>query len=56
LKGSERRGAENPLFQEHFPAKACPGLDPGWEPVRRRKCDKTKEIERFPIQLERKPL
>ena len=23
---------------KHFPAKACPGLDPGWEPVRRRKC------------------
>src|SRR5262249_42741325 len=25
---------------EHFPPKAWPGLDPGWAPVRRRKCDK----------------
>jgi hypothetical protein len=33
---------------EHFPAK--------WEPVRRRKCDKIKKVERFPIQLERKAL
>jgi len=22
---------------EHFPAKACPGLDPGWGPVRFKK-------------------
>jgi putative tricarboxylic transport membrane protein len=26
---------------EHFPEKACPGLDPGWAPVFRRKCDQT---------------
>jgi hypothetical protein len=25
--------------QEHFQEKACPGLDPGWTPVFRRKCD-----------------
>src|SRR5712691_1122987 len=25
---------------EHFPEKACPGLDPGWAPVFRRKCGK----------------
>src|SRR6266568_1050082 len=24
---------------EHFPEKACPGPDPGWTPVFRRKCD-----------------
>jgi hypothetical protein len=24
---------------EHFPEKGCPGLDPGWAPVFRRKCD-----------------
>src|SRR6266850_1620475 len=31
---------------EHFPAKACPGLDPGWMPVRLRKCDQTKNLQR----------
>ena len=31
------------LFDGAFPAKACPGLDPGWMPVRRRKCDHTKK-------------
>jgi nickel/cobalt exporter len=33
---------------EHFPAKACPGLDPGCEAVRRRKCDQTKESRACP--------
>ena len=28
---------------ERFPAKACPGRDPGWEPVRRRKRVKRKD-------------
>jgi hypothetical protein len=27
------------VVPEHFPEKACPGLDPGWTPVFRRKCD-----------------
>src|SRR5713101_6589537 len=30
---------------EHFPEKACPGLDPGWIPVFRRKCDRTRNLE-----------
>jgi hypothetical protein len=33
---------------EHFPEK--------WAPVFRRKCDKIKNLERFPIQLNRKAL
>src|SRR5947208_1195776 len=33
---------------EHFPPKACPGLDPGWAPVRRRKCDKRIESRAHP--------
>ena len=32
----------------HFPAKACPGLERGGEPVRRRKCDQSKGLERVP--------
>jgi hypothetical protein len=30
---------------EGFPAKACPGLDPGWTPVRVKKTRQTREIE-----------
>jgi hypothetical protein len=41
---------------EHFPEKACPGRDPGWEPVFRRKCDKIKTLDRFPIQSNRKAI
>jgi hypothetical protein len=26
-------------FPRAFSGKACPGLDPGWTPVFRRKCD-----------------
>jgi hypothetical protein len=29
---------------EHFAEKACPGLDPGWRPVFRRKCDQLKNL------------
>src|SRR5947208_604878 len=29
---------------EHFPAKACPGLDPGCTAVRLRKCDQRKNL------------
>jgi tripartite-type tricarboxylate transporter receptor subunit TctC len=36
LSGIRLRGG-----MEHFPEKACPGLDPGWAPVFRRKCDQT---------------
>jgi hypothetical protein len=36
------------VMLEHFPAKACPGLDPGWEPVRCRKRDQCKNLERVP--------
>src|SRR5436309_5840289 len=32
--------------REHFPEKARPGLDPGWRPVFRRKCDQRKKSER----------
>jgi drug/metabolite transporter (DMT)-like permease len=39
---SARGGRET----EHFPEKACPGLDPGWRPVFRRKCDHRKKLER----------
>src|SRR5262249_4042548 len=35
-----REGDQGRLSLEHFPPKAWPGLDPGWAPVRRRKCDK----------------
>jgi hypothetical protein len=30
---------------EHFPEKACPGLDRGWIPVFQRKCDHGKTLE-----------
>jgi hypothetical protein len=30
------------LLLERFQAKACPGLDPGWKPVR---CKRTRQIE-----------
>ena len=30
---------------ERFPAKACPGLDPGWEPVRVKKTRQIKNPE-----------
>jgi hypothetical protein len=51
-----RRPDYSLLPLEHFPEKACPGRDPGWAPVFRRKCDKNKNLERFPIQLNRKAL
>jgi len=38
---------------ERFPAKACPGLDPGWKPVRVRKT-RQKNLEPVPLQSERK--
>jgi hypothetical protein len=38
---------------EHFPEKACPGLDPGWEPVFREKMRQIKNLDRYPIQLNR---
>jgi hypothetical protein len=34
------------MLPEHFPEKACPGLDPGWILVFRRKCDQLKKLER----------
>jgi hypothetical protein len=37
-----------PALLEHFPEK--------WAPVFRRKCEKIKNLERFPIQLNRKAL
>ena len=30
---------------ERFPAKACPGLDPGWVPVRVKKTRQIKNLE-----------
>jgi hypothetical protein len=30
---------------ERFQAKACPGLDPGWEPVRVKKTRQIKNLE-----------
>ena len=41
---------------ERFPAKACPGLDPGWRPVRVRKTRQIKNLEPVPIPSERKRL
>jgi hypothetical protein len=38
---------------EHFPAKACPRLDRGWEPVRRKNAIKQQQIEHDPILFER---
>jgi hypothetical protein len=52
----EMRALRPISWLEHFPEKACPGRDPGWAPVFRRKCDKMKKLERFPIQLNRKAL
>jgi hypothetical protein len=43
------------MTPEHFPETACPGLDPGWTPVFRRKCDQLKKSA-FPIQLCRQAL
>ena len=37
---------------EHFPEKACPGRDPGWTPVFRKKCDKIKKPERLSDSIE----
>jgi hypothetical protein len=37
---------------ERCPAKACPGLDPGWIPVRAKKTRQNKEIE-FPFRFNR---
>jgi len=37
---------------ERFPAKACPGLDPGWIPVRVKKTRQDKEIE-LPFRFNR---
>jgi hypothetical protein len=37
---------------ERFPAKACPGLDPGWISVRVKKTRQNKEIE-FPFRFNR---
>jgi tRNA(Ile)-lysidine synthase len=34
-----------PLPLEHVPQKACPGLDPGWEPVLRKRTCSKKEVE-----------
>jgi hypothetical protein len=31
---------------EHFQPKACPGLDPGWTLVRRKKCDNSSAAAR----------
>jgi hypothetical protein len=39
--------------QEHDPEKACPGLDPGWEPVFGRDHAQSKNLESDPIQLNR---
>ena len=36
-----------------FPAKACPGLDPGWRPVRVKKARQIKNLKPVPIQSER---
>jgi hypothetical protein len=33
------------IFPECFPAKACPGLDPGWKPVRVKKTRQNKNLE-----------
>jgi hypothetical protein len=33
------------LALERFRAKACPGLDPGWRPVRVKKTRQTKNLE-----------
>jgi 3-methylcrotonyl-CoA carboxylase alpha subunit len=37
---------------EHFPEKACPGLDPGWTPVFRKEMRQTSNPERFPPTAE----
>ena len=34
-----------PLPLEHVPQKACPGLDPGWEPALRQRTCSNKEVE-----------
>ena len=41
---------------EHFQEKACPGLDPGWPPVFRRKCDQISNLNRLAITRDRKPV
>ena len=33
------------MLLERFQAKACPGLDPGWRPVRVKKTRQTKNLE-----------
>jgi hypothetical protein len=37
--------ARDALFSERFRAKACPGLDPGWMPVRVKKTRQNKKME-----------
>src|SRR5712675_2466795 len=50
-------GMSGPCCVEHFPAKACPGLDPGCAAVCRRTCDRCKETSLAsinPRSIERK--
>jgi hypothetical protein len=44
------------LLLAHIPAKACPGLDPGWTPVRRSEYAPNENPERIPIPKERNAL
>src|SRR5713226_9730294 len=45
IKMSVSRRSRVMGLSEHFPEKACPGLDPGWVPVFRRKCDQIENLE-----------
>jgi hypothetical protein len=50
---SANAGAATP---ERFPAKACPGLDPVWVPVRLKKTRQNEMTASVPIASERKRL
>ena len=45
----DRRRDNSPL--ERFQAKACPGLDPGWRPVRVKKTRQNQESRAFSVSI-----
>src|SRR5882672_4208244 len=46
------RGSSSSDFLERFQAKACPGLDPGWKPVRVKKTRQIKNLARLRLRTD----